>query len=79
MSGITSEIHEDREIMIIDFSDCKEDQMIVLMTEFRNKLIAGKKMELILTVLNEKSYITPKFMKAFREGRSEEAIVFIQR
>lgn len=43
MSGITSEIHEDREIMIIDFSDCKEDQMIVLMTEFRNKLIAEKK------------------------------------
>lgn len=78
-SGIKIEIHSDKEILVIDFSGHKENEMIEMMIEFRDIIIAGKKPILILGIFNDKNYLTPKFMQAFRKVKREEVTPFIIR
>src|SRR5688500_16850948 len=79
MKGISRENYYNKEIVVVDFSDCKEAQMIQLLIELRNNLIAGNKPELILAIFNEKSYATTGFMKVFRDEKREEATAFIRK
>ena len=78
-SGINIEIHSDKEILVIDFSGNKEDEMIEMMIEFRDIIIAGKKPILILGIFNDKNYLTPKFMQAFRKVKRDEVTPYILR
>jgi len=56
--------HKEKEILVIDYSDAKPAQMIELV-ERAMQLIADNGMEnvLLLTILNERNYVTPAFMR----------------
>jgi hypothetical protein len=77
MNRINNEPHHGKEILVADFSDLKEDQMIALLRELRNKLIDDKKQVLLLIILNDRSFATSGFMNAFRTERREETFPFI--
>ncbi|MCI0750820.1 MAG: hypothetical protein L0Y35_03195 [Flammeovirgaceae bacterium] len=66
------------EILVIDFSDAKEDTMIKTLLEARTLLIREQKQQKVLGILNSKNYITPNFMKTFRNEK-REAILFMER
>lgn len=53
--------------------------MIDLLIEFRTLLISNNKPQLILSIFNDRSYATPKFMQAFRTVKREEAIALIEK
>ena len=55
-----------KEILIVDFSDCDENQMIALVDEASKILTANNKSQLLLSVYNDRAYATPKFMNAVR-------------
>ena len=53
--------------------------MIDLLIEFRTLLITNGTPQLILSIFNDRSYATPKFMQAFRTVKREEAIALIEK
>lgn len=79
MSGISKEIHHSKEVFVVDFSNCKESQMIELIIEFRSLIIASNKPQLTLAILNDKSFLTTEFMIAFRKEKREEVTPFISK
>lgn len=76
-SGIKIEIHHDREILIIDFSGYKEDEMIKMLVEFRDIIISGNKPVLVLGIFSNKNFLTTRFMQAFRKVKRVESTPFI--
>jgi hypothetical protein len=74
---VTVENHQGKEVLIIDFSNCKEEQMIETLTEARDKVIAEKIPRLMLAIFNEKSFITPKFLHHFNSYKREDVIPYI--
>jgi hypothetical protein len=72
MDRIRIEIYKSKEILIADVSDLKEDAMIALLREYRDKIIAEKTARLVLAIFNDKSYVTPKFMEVAYRYRLEE-------
>lgn len=68
-----------KEILVADFSSCKEYQMIEIIDDLRSLLIKQGKLQLVLAIFNEKNYLTPKFMRHFETQRMEEASHFIQK
>lgn len=52
-----------REIIIIDYSDLKEDDMIALSDSAVDLVLKEKKFTLVLNIFNERNYVTPKFMR----------------
>jgi hypothetical protein len=72
MNRIRVEIYKSKEILIADVSDLKEDEMITLLKQYRDRIIAENKQRLILAIFNDRSYVTPKFMEAAYCYRLEE-------
>lgn len=68
-----------KEILEVDFSNSKEDQMIEILMEARRILISENKKQLVLALFNERNYLTPKFMDRFRMDQREEAIKVIEK
>jgi hypothetical protein len=54
---------ESSEVYIIDYSDCKEAEMIVLVSQLKEKILTGNKKVLILSIINDRCYVTSKFMR----------------
>jgi hypothetical protein len=71
------ENHQGKEVLIIDFSNCKSEQMIDMLTEARDKVIREKTLRLMLAIFNDKSFITPNFLHHFNSYKREEVIPFI--
>jgi len=67
-----------KEIFIIDYSDCKEGEMIDLVSELKRQVIAENMAVRILSVFNDRCYVTPKFMR-HAEGATREAIHLIEK
>lgn len=63
MEGVKKIQVEDTEILIIDYSDCKEDQMIDRLNYARKLILQENKPVLILTIFNSKCYATPRFVR----------------
>jgi hypothetical protein len=72
MDRIQIEIYKSKEILIADVSDLKKDEMITLLKQFRDKIIADSVPRFILAVFNDRSYITPKFMEVVYQYRLDE-------
>lgn len=72
MDRLRIDIYKSKEILIIDVSDLKEDEMITLLKRYRDKIIAENIPRLILAIFNDKSYVTPKFMEAVYKYRIDE-------
>jgi len=54
---------DDRSIIEIDYSDLKEPAMIELLGDLNNLLVDENSPLLVLSIFNEKNYITPNFMR----------------
>ncbi len=65
-----------QEILVIDFSNLKENQMMQLISEARALLLREQRSQKVMAIFNEKNFITPKFMRHF-ETDQMEAIVFL--
>ena len=78
MSGIAIELHNQIPIMVIDFSNCKEPEMIALLLKAREMIIEKREPTRVVAVFNEHVFITPCFMDAFRTQK-REALKFIVR
>jgi len=61
----------EKEILILDYSSCKEAEMMALATEFMQLALAENKMVLVMTVYNEKGFVTPKVMAHFEKVTSQ--------
>ena len=54
-----------KEILSIDYSDCKEDEMIALVSELAELVFTENKPIFLLSIFNDKSFGTPKVMRHF--------------
>ena len=72
-------IHLDAdEIFVIDYTGCKEAQMIQLITKFKELIQTHSKPVLILSIFNDDTYITPAFMR-HAEKETGEVIRLIEK
>ena len=63
MEGVRKLQIEDKEILIIDYSDCKETEMIRRLEHAKTLVQNENKPALILNILNDKAYLTPNFVR----------------
>jgi hypothetical protein len=69
-------VHKNKEILIIDYSNCKENGMIELATAARELVLRENKNVLLLSILNDKTYATPKFVRHVeKELRTAEQLI----
>lgn len=59
------------EILLVDYSDLKEDEMIETVYQAKAILLKRNKAIMILSVYNDHCYATPKFMITIRSETSE--------
>ncbi len=69
MKGISRESVNNKEIIVIDYSDCNEDRMIELLVQVRKLIRAENKRQRVLAIFNQKSFLTPKVMEYFNSDR----------
>ena len=62
---------EDREILIIDFSDCKEAEMINRLIQAMEVVRQDNKPTLVLNIFNDKCYATPDFVRTAESAYDE--------
>ncbi|HCW06105.1 MAG TPA: hypothetical protein DGG95_01925 [Cytophagales bacterium] len=67
--GISRLVINNKEIIIIDYSDSNEDQMIDILTETRKVVREENKPARILAIFNSRSFLTPKVMQVFNSDR----------
>ena len=69
-------VYKNKEILIIDYSNCKEHGMIELATAARELVLKENRNVLLLSILNDKTYITPMFVRHVeRELRAAEQLI----
>jgi hypothetical protein len=78
MRGITTEVHNQVPVLVMDFSNCKEPEMIALLLKAREMIIEKKEPMRVLALFNKHVFITPTFMNAFKTEK-REALKFIVR
>jgi len=64
-------IHKNKEVLIIDYSNCKESGMIELATAARELVLKENKKVLLLSILNDKTYVSPKFIRIIEKELKE--------
>ena len=74
--GLKKIIHKNKEILVLDYSDCKADGMIGLLLAAKEVVIQERKNVLVLSILNKNNYVSPKFMRALEsELRQVEHLI----
>lgn len=71
MDRIRKITRNNKEIVIIDYSDCKEAEMIDLLSELKRQLLSHNKPIILLSIFNSKSFATPNFMREARVATHE--------
>jgi hypothetical protein len=61
----------DKDLFIIDYSNCKQDEMINGVVELTGKILEKNKPTMILSVFNERAYVTPGFMRTAEKANIE--------
>ena len=67
MSGVQKLVIDGREVLMVDYSDCNQEAMIVLATQLCELALTENKDSLVLNIFNNKSFITPKVMRHFED------------
>jgi hypothetical protein len=67
MQHVRVEHFGEHEVLIVDFSNAKEPEMIERLLEAREFALRENKKVLVLNIFNSRNYITPRFM---RQGES---------
>lgn len=71
MARLSKEIHEGVTILLIDYSDLKEAQLIALLNEAIDLVIRENEPRLVLVQFNERSFITPAFLRRAEQINKE--------
>ena len=71
MKPLRKIVQDGCEILVIDFSNLKEDQMITLLSDSRRLLIEEKRPQKLLAIFNHKNYITGKVLRHFETDQLE--------
>lgn len=70
MGTIENIIRDGKEIYVIDYSDCREEEMIALISELKTRIETGGRVVHVLSIFNDRCYATPKFMKYAEQNTS---------
>jgi len=62
---------EGQEIMVVDFSDLNESEMMKLVTESRTQLMEEKKPQRLLIILNTTNFVTTRVMRHIETEKKE--------
>jgi hypothetical protein len=69
---VISKIKKDNiEILVLDYSDCNEDQMIAIAVAAKPMILSASRPLAILSVFNDRAYATPKFVMALKKETAE--------
>jgi len=63
MDRVRKIFHKDDEITIVDYSGARENEMIATVEAASNRILHEGKETLVLSIFNNKNYVTPKFMR----------------
>lgn len=66
-------MHHHKEILVVDYSDTKESEMISRLHALRDLMVRENKPVLLLSIYNDKSYATPPFVRAIEEATDQVA------
>jgi hypothetical protein len=77
MEPIRTIKHGNKKILVVDLSGCNESRMIEVISEFRQLLIEEAKPRLVLAILNQKNYLTPKFMRHLETEKRAEVTPYL--
>ncbi len=61
----------DKEVLVVDYSNCPEAKMLELVAEAKRTILLDNKPVLLLSIYNDRSYATPKFMMTIRKETPE--------
>lgn len=56
-------LHKGKEIVMLDYSDLKEEEMIQLLSYARDRILEEGKLVLVGSIFNQKNFVTPKYMR----------------
>ena len=71
MENIYKIVRNEKEILVIDFSNLNETKMIELISKSRGLIILENKPQLVLGILNEKNYMTSNVLKHYKSDNLE--------
>src|SRR5262245_34787173 len=71
MNGVSKKEYLDKEILVIDYSDCKEAEMIERLMYAKELLQRENKPMRVLCLLNNKNYATPNFLRSVERVNTE--------
>ena len=71
VDGIQKMVYQNKEILVIDYSNRKEAEMIKKIAAFGDYIKKENKHVLVLGIFNEKSYATPGFLAQNRRVNAE--------
>ena len=66
MENIYKIVRNEKEILVIDFSNLNETKMIELISKSRALIILENKPQLVLGIFNEKNYMTSNVLKHYK-------------
>jgi hypothetical protein len=75
LKNLRKDTVDGKEIMIVDFSDLNENEMIQLVSESRARLLEEKRLQRLLVILNEKNFVTSRVMRHV-ETEKKEALAY---
>ena len=79
MKGSIERIEANSKVVyIIDYSDCKESEMIDLVIRLKHQIVEGGQSVVILSTFNDGCFATPKFMRHVEE-ETREALHLIEK
>jgi hypothetical protein len=67
-----------KDIYIIDYSGCKESEMIELVSSLKTRIVTEGKRVSVLTVFDDRCYATPAFMRR-AEKETQEALSLVEK
>lgn len=63
MERVRNIIYKNKEIIIVDYSDCKGDDTIDVFEHAKQLILSENKKHLTLTIFNKKTIVSPNFLR----------------
>lgn len=63
MERLRKTYYKDKEILIVDYSDCSGDDLIRIFEQARQLALTEKKQYLVLTIFSNNTYVSPGFIR----------------
>ena len=60
--------HKDKEVLVVDFSDCRGEKMIELFDRAKLLMLTENKHFVILNIFNNKTFIPPNFIRHIEQN-----------